>query len=53
MLKGKDFLKKLEKFDIRKITHSQIKQIGELFENDPWMTTGWIRRESSFALNLF
>ena len=30
-----------------------VKTIETLFANDQWMTTGWIRRESSFALYLF
>eukprot|EP00347_Sterkiella_histriomuscorum_P002437 403368155 len=52
-LKNKQFLKQLENFDIRMVGAQQIQQVQDLFANDPWMTTGWIRRESSFALNLF
>lgn len=52
-LKNKDFLTKLQKFDIRRVQQKHIQTIDALFANDPWMTTAWIAKESQFALGLF
>ena len=52
-LKDKKFLKALESFDIRKVRSWQVLTVKNLFANDPWMTTSWIKRESNFALYLF
>jgi arsenate reductase-like glutaredoxin family protein len=48
-LKSKEFIKLLEKFDIRRVTQNEVALIRSLFANDPWMAAGLIARESNFA----
>ena len=53
LLKSKDFITKLESFDIRRVTQGMLNHINHLFKDDQWMTNQWIARESLFSLNMF
>ena len=53
ILKDKEFIKKLETFDVRQLKKPQIDLVKEMFANDQYMDFNLIFRESRQCGHLF